>query len=191
MNPVYHGSQRKGLQVIRPAVSTHGETWVYGCRDPVMAAAFLATTGGDLTCAVGREPGSGLVYICERFPRAFDLRYAGTSGSIYVLPGTSFREGMSSWEEELVSTVPVRPLEEMAVDCAARHLRGLEHAGTLLVRHYPERIGRIPEDDEDLVMRGIVWTRAHGESVLVAFRRYHPHLVDRIVRGIEEGRYES
>lgn len=191
MNAVYHSSQRTGLQVIRPAASTHGEEWVYACRDPVMAAAFLSTTGGDLTCAVGREPDTGLVYICERFPGAFELRYTDRPGSIYVLPGSSFREGMTSWEEELVSPVAVRPLKEIGIACAARHLHGLEHVGALLIRYYPERIDGIPEDDEDLVMRGITWTRTHGDSVLDAFREYHPHLVDRVIRGTAEGRYAS
>jgi len=50
----------------------------------------MGTKGGDFTCAVGRDPNTDKPYICERFKGAFDLRYDGVKGSIYVLPGENF-----------------------------------------------------------------------------------------------------
>lgn len=60
MAVVYHASRHRGLRWLASKPSTHGQPWVYACKDPVMAAFFLSGTGGDLTCAVGREEGTGL-----------------------------------------------------------------------------------------------------------------------------------
>ena len=184
---VYHASEVHGLKVIRPAVSTHGEKWVYAAKDLVMAALFLSGKGGDLTCAIGRE--GGIPYVCERFAGAFEHRYGGVSGSIYVLPGESFVEGRTGWEEEVVSEEEVYPVEEIRVEDAKGFLEELAREGKLRILLYPERVEEIPEDDEDLVYRGIVWTRQWGEVILEEFKRYHPHLISRIREGLREGRY--
>ncbi len=154
-----------------------------------MAALFLSGVGGDLTCAVGREEGTGPSFVCERFAGAFELRYAGARGSIYTLPADTFVEGRTGWEEEVVSPLAVRPIAELVVEDVLLHLEELAEQGLLCMYAYPSRPPAVPGDDEDLVMRGIVWTREKGESVLNAFQRYHPHLVRRIRRGLAAGRY--
>ena len=184
---VYHASEKQGLTVIRPAISTHGEMWVYAAKDLVMAALFLSGRGGDLTCAIGRE--EGIPYVCERFAGAFEYRYGGVRGSIYVLPARGFVEGRTGWEEEVVSEVEVHPVQEIEVEDAKEFLEELASRGDLKILYYPDRVAEIPEDDEDLVHRGIVWTRRWGEIVLEEFRRYHPHLIERIEEGLREGRY--
>lgn len=177
--------------MITPVVSTHGEWWVYACKDAVMAALFLGGVGGDLTCAVGREEGTGLPFVCERFATAFELRYAGKSGSICTLPADTFVQGKTGWEEEVVSPVAVRPIAELVVGDVMRHLEDLAERGLLRIYRYPARPPIIPADDEDLVLRGIVWTREKGETIFDSFQRYHPHLVGRIRRGLAEGRYQG
>ncbi len=188
---VYHGSRQGGLSAITPAVSTHGEQWVYACQDPVMAALFLSGVGGDLTCAVGREEGTALPFVCERFAGAFEHRYAGKRGSIYALPADTFVEGETRWEEEVVSPVAVRPIGELVVADVLRRLEELAEQGLLRIYRYPSRPLDVPTDDEDLVMRGIIWTREKGEPFLDSFQRYHPHLVRRIQQGLAEGRYRE
>ncbi len=59
----------------------------------------------------------------------------------------------------MVSPVPLTPLEEIPVEDAAEYLLGLEREGKLLIVRYPEKIAGIPEDDEDLVLRAVVWYR--------------------------------
>lgn len=191
MKVVYHGSPQGGLSVIAPVVSTHGERWVYACKDAVMAALFLSGTGGDLTCGVGREEEAGLPYLCERFAGAVGLRYAGKRGSIYTLPADTFVEGQTGWEEEVVSPVAVQAIAELVVGDVMRHLEELAQRGLLRIYRYPARSPIIPADDEDLVLRGIVWAREKGEAVLDSFQRYHPHLVGRIRQGLAEGRYQG
>lgn len=71
---VYHSSKTRGLKTILPSTSTHGRKWVYATKDLVLAALFLATTGGDFTCCIGRDKITGKPYLCERFRGAFDLR---------------------------------------------------------------------------------------------------------------------
>jgi hypothetical protein len=160
--------------------------WVFAAKDLVMAALFLSGRGGDLTCAIGRE--GGIPYVCERFVDAFAYRYGGVRGSIYVLPAESFVAGKTGWEEEVVSDVEVYSMEEIDVEDAQKFLERLAGDGDLKLLYYPDRVAEIPENDEDLVYRGIVWTRQWGEVILEEFRRYHPHLVARIEEGLREGR---
>ncbi len=184
---VYHASEKQGLTVIKPAVSTHGKEWVYAAKDMVMGVLFLSGRGGDLTCAIGRE--EGVPYVCGRFAGAFEYRYAGVSGSIYILPAEAFEEGKTEWEEEVVCERELVPLEEVRVEDAKAFLLELADQGRLKIYFYPDRPGEVPVDDEDLVYRGIVWARRWGGAVLEAFRRYHPHLIQRIQEGLEEGWY--
>ena len=156
-----------------------------------MAACFLGNRGGDFTCSVGRDPEMGKPFICERFRGAFELRYRGVRGSIYVLPGETFLEGRTPWEEEVVSPVPVVPIREIRVPDAAEYLLELEREGELLIVRYPRKIAGIPEDDEDLVYRAVVWYRRFGPEVLRELERYHPHLVPRVEEAIREEKYRE
>ena len=176
---VYHASSAQGLQRIVPSPGIHG-TWVFAVGDRALAAAFLSTLGGDLTCAVGRDPATGCPYICERFAGAFDERYAGAAGSIYVLDGVRFRSGVTPWEEEFVCDGVVRPRAEIPVSDAARHIEELAAAGRMTIARYPKRIAGIPEDDLDLVERAVEWATRSGSDALKAFAEYHPGLLDRI-----------
>lgn len=191
MKVVYHGSPQGGLSMIVPAASTHGERWVYACKDVVMVTLFLSGVGGDLTCAMGREEETGLPSVCERLPDAVEARYAAKRGSIYTLPADTFVKGRTGWEEELVSSVAVQPIAELAVEDVKDHLQELKERGLLQIYRYPSRPPDVPADDEDLVLREIVWTREKGDRVLEAFQRYHPHLVSRIRQGLAEGRYPN
>ena len=179
--------------MLKPRRSAHGR-WVYATKDPVLAACFLGSLGGDFTCAVGRDPDTGKPYICERFQGAFELLYRGISGSIYVLPGESFQEGKTPWEEEVVSPEPVVPIREIRVPDAAEYLLGLERVRKLLIVRYPGRIAGIPEDDEDLVCRAMIWYRRFrplGFLVLRELSRYHSHLLPRVRRALAERRYSD
>ncbi len=184
---VYHASKQQGLKIITPRVSTHGKPWVYATKDLVMAACFLGDLGGDFTCAVGRDPETGKPFICERFEGAFDLRYGGVQGSIYVLPGETFIEGQTGWDEEVVSPEPVEPMEEIRVPDARAYLLQLAEEGKLIIKRYPEKIASIPEDDSDLVERAVLWTQQFGPIVLEEFKKYHPHLVDEVLRRLRQG----
>lgn len=186
---VYHSSQTQGLQEITPHKSSHREAWIYATKDIVMAAAFLSTMGGDFTCSVGRDEKSGKPFICERFEGAFDLRYAGVEGAIYVLPGDKFEEGKTQWDEEVISCQTVRPVREICVTDAKEYLLKLAREDKLTIKLYPEKIAYIPDDDEDLVFRAAIWYRHSGEKIMERLKKYHPGLLARVRQAIEEKRY--
>ena len=176
---VYHATSVQGLAELRPSESTHGK-WVYAVGGPVLAACFLSTIGGDLTCAVGRDRRTGHPYLCERFEGAFERRYSNSSGSIYVLDGDGFLAGRTPWDEEYVCGRVVRPLSEIDVEDVCEYLEALSRSGELALVRYPERIDGIPSDDSDLVERAILWFERLGPDVLNGFVEYHPALVPRI-----------
>jgi len=185
-NRVYHSSQKQGLKKISPHKSTHGHNWVYATLDMVMAAAFLGTKGGDFTCAVGRDSNTDKPYICERFKGAFDLRYDGVKGSIYVLPDENFMREQTLWQEEVVAEGAVEPLAEIKVDNAKQYLLKLEKSGKLNIKYYPEKIAGIPRDDSDLVKRVVVWSQKFGDEILERVKEYHPHLLSRVKKALKE-----
>jgi len=191
MKYVYHGSAVQNIQIFRPQASTHGQNWVYAAKDKVISALFISGVGGDFTCQVGRDPITGKPYLCERFSGAFQLRYGGRSGSIYTLPGDHFQENRTGWEEEVVSPVPVVPIAEEKIADVQSYLLRLEQEGMLIIKYFPEKIDGIPEDDEDLMERGIIWTRQFGERILAELAKYHPHLLERVQQGLREGKYLS
>lgn len=184
-NQVYHSSQMKGLEAIQPQQSSHGEDWIYATKDIVTAAAFLGTEGGDFTCTVGRDPDSGMPFICERFQGAFDLRYQEVEGSIYVLPADTFVEGKTQWAEEVVSRQAVEPVREIRVDDAKEYLLGLAQEGKLRIAFYPDKIAYVPEDDQDLVYRAALWHKQFGGGILARIKKYHPNLLPRVKKAIE------
>jgi hypothetical protein len=181
---IYHASSVRGLKRIVPSESTHGN-WVHAVGDAVLAACFLSTLGGDLTCAVGRDPKTGAPYLCERFEGAFESRFANRTGSIYVMDGATFLAGHTPWEEEVVSPEPVVVRDEIPIDDVARHLLALAEEGRLLIVRYPERIGGIPPDDSDLIARAVVWQQRFGDDIVGRFATYHPQLLPRIRRALD------
>jgi len=185
---VYHSSEIQGLKKLIPQISTHGESWVYATWDIVMAAAFLGVLGGDFTCAVGRDE-TGKPFICERFKGSFDLRYGNVKASIYILPGERFIAGKTQWEEEVVCNEPVTPLYEIKIQNAKEYLLQLAKENKLIIKYYPEKIAEIPEDDEDLVYRAVIWTKQFGDEYLEQVKEYHPNLLDRVLQGIQENKY--
>lgn len=184
---VYHASQQDGLSEIKPRKSTHQVPWVYATTEIALAALFLNHDGGDLSCATGLS--NGKIYIFERWDGAFDHRYKGRYGSIYLLPGEHFRRGRTSFTGEVVSEVTVPVLREIQVPEIKTYLFELELNGKLQVYLHDNRPGWIPEDDQDLVDRVVAWSQRPGDRTLDYVKKYHPHLITRIQDqvGVEAG----
>ena len=68
-------------------------------------------------------------------------------------------------------------------------MRYWTHYPCLRGKLFPKKIARIPNDDEDLVYRVIIWVRQFGNNVLDDFKKLHPDLVDRITVGLADGKY--
>lgn len=186
---VYHSSIKQNLKKLSPNISTHNENWIYATTSIEMSAVFLSGKGGDLTCQVGREILTNKVFICERFKDSFDYRYDNFSGSIYILSEDKFIKGKTGWDEEVVCNEEVEIIKEIKINDVKSYILNLIEEERIILVTYPNKIGRIPNDDEDLVYRGIVWTRQFGKDVLVDFKKLHPNLLSRIKKGLKSGKY--
>lgn len=182
MKHVYHGPRMRGIQRFEPRPSTHKKPWVYAAKDPVFAAVFIGLTS-NFVFDIRRHPEKKLPYLCERFAGALDESYSieRNSGSLYVLSGDGFIEGQTQWDEEVVCAEAVVPLEEQPLDDVKAYLLGLERQGRLLIDRYPNRGDWLPADDSDLVEIAAKWTQDFGERILEQFKKYHPHLLDRVL----------
>lgn len=178
---VYHGSSRQGLSVILPNTSTHFRNWVYASREKVVASAFLNTWGGDFGCSIGRDYYSGIIYICERQPDAFEKRYAGKEASLYKLPGTSFEQDDSCWIEELISKESVIPFQEEKINDVASYLENFQREGKLIIKRFPEKISLIPSDDSDLLRKALKWTSELGEEFLQSLAVINPPVFEKVL----------
>ena len=186
---VFNSSHIENFRAIIPNVSTHNENWVYATTTIEMSAVFLSGKGGDLTCQVGRDPLTNKVFICERFKNSFEYRYNNTSGSIYLLPGDKFIKDKTGWDEEVVCSEKVDIIQEIKISNVKSYLLNLIKNDRILLVKFPNKTANIPSDDEDLVYRGITWTRQFGDDVLDDFKKLHPNLLDRIKIGLAEGKY--
>jgi hypothetical protein len=189
MDVVYHSSPTQGLNVITPNKSTHGQDWVYATKSIEMTAVFLSRYGGDFTCTPGWDNKQNKAYICERYQGAFDERYKNKKGSIYVLPSTTFSSGKTSWKAEVVSLVEVIPLNEIVINDLKQYLLVLLDEGKLDIKYYPYKHPWFPQDDEDLVEKGIRWTRQFGDQTLDQIKKFHPNLLDRVNEGLRLNKY--
>ena len=186
---VYHSSIKQNLKKLNPSISTHDENWIYATTSIEMSAVFLSGRGGDLTCQVGRDTLTNKVFICERFKDSFNFRYDNFSGSIYILPEDKFIKGKTGWDEEVVCNEEVEIIKEIKINDVKSYILNLIEKERIILVKYPNKIGQIPNDDEDLVYRGIVWTRQFGKDVLDDFKKLHPNLIIRIQKGLKNGKY--
>lgn len=189
MGVVYHSSPSQGLKVIKANISTHNQKWVYATRNIEMTAVFLSRYGGDFTCSPCWDPSSNKPYICERYEGAFEERYGNKKGSIYILPDTTFNSNQTSWSQELISTEDVQPINEIVINDSKEYLLSLYEEGRLQISFYPQKFHWIPNDDEDLVKKGVQWTRQYGNQVLEDVKKFHPSLLTRVEEGLKTNKY--
>ncbi len=183
---VYHASPKQGLKILEPKESTFPDKLVYACEDKVMTAFFLGRTLGDFSCSIKRQSKTGLPAICERFNGGLELRYDHPA-SIYWLDGSTFyKRGGPYWREEVVSEKAVVPIKEEKITNAKDYLLELAKEGKIILARYPEKISGFKEDDEDLVDKAVKFIRMGKKDLLKEIKPYHPHLINRILKKLNE-----
>ncbi|MCP4354219.1 MAG: hypothetical protein GY793_01055 [Proteobacteria bacterium] len=166
-----------------PQVGTHGKLWVYAAKDIVMSAIFAVNKRkcfGDFSLGIGRNPKTGKPYVCERYIGAFEDAYSGVQASIYILDGSSFKEGLTQWNEEVVSSETAKVKKEIKISNMKDHLNSLHKKEELEIYIYPDRPSWVPKDDQDLIDKAYLFSKTHGKSVWIQFERLHPHLMKKI-----------
>jgi hypothetical protein len=184
---VYHSSKVSGLKVLEPRPSTHKIAWVYATKDIATTAMYLGDNF-DFICQTGFSKGKP--YIWERFKGAFDLGYKDKKGSIYFLKPDTFKEGMTSYTPEIVSEVPVKVEKEIPINDVQEYLLNLEKEGRLKIFMFPNVPDGESSDKEDIVERGINWTIDFGEDTLDRVKEYHPDILNRVIKGLQERNYK-
>lgn len=184
---VYHSSEVPDLKVLEPRPSTHKIPWVYATKDIATTAMYLGDNF-DFICQTGFSKGKP--YIWERFKGAFDLGYKNKKGSIYYLKPDTFKEGMTSFTPEIVSEVSVKVEKEIPIIDVQEFLLNLEKEGKLRIFMFPETPDGKPRDKEDIIDRGINWTIDFGEGTLDQIQEYHPDVLDRVIKGLQERNYK-
>lgn len=184
---VYHGTSKPNLTELEPRPSTHG-TFVYAAPELAIAACFLSDYGRDLSCQMLYDRESRIVTIVERYPGALEDRYQGASGSIYRLPGATFRHYPNTWDGEVMSPVAVRVEEEIRVRDALVLLSELERQGRIVVHRFPDTGGWDPDESKlvDIYSR---WIRRGGAGAAIAeefLRTKRPDLRDRVQSKLAE-----
>ena len=184
---VYHSSKVSGLKILKPRPSTHKIPWVYATRDIATTAMYLGDNF-DFICQTGFS--NGKPYIWERFKGAFDLVYKNKKGSIYYLKPDTFKEYMTSFNSEIVSEVPVKVEKEIPINDVHKYLLNLEKEGKLEIFMFPNTPDGRASDKQDIVERGINWTIDFGESTLEQIVKYHPDVLDRVIKGLQKRNYQ-
>jgi hypothetical protein len=181
---VYHASIRQGLTMIEPRVGTHGQAWVYAAKDLVTASMFLGEHH-DFILASGF---ADIPYICERFAGAFDRAKANLTGSVYVLPDSSFQTNRTGFHAELVSERAVIPLLEIPIEDAKTHLLEFQDSGQLKIYSYPDRPNDYPSDDSDLIANALALVAVQGQSFLDWLEREYRNDLPHVLKAVREAR---
>ena len=184
---VYHSSKVSGLKILEPRPSTHKIPWVYATKDIATTAMYLGDNF-DFICQTGFSKGKP--YIWERFKGAFDLGYKDKKGSIYYLKPDTFKEGLTSYTPEIVSEVPVKVEKEIPINDVQEYLLNLEKEGKLKIFMFPNTLDGESSNKEDIVERGINWTIDFGEDTLDRVKEYHPDVLNRVIKGLQERNYK-
>jgi hypothetical protein len=179
---VFHASKISGLQRLEPRVSTHGKAWIYAARGQLTASMFLGKHS-DFILGSGYE--GEHPYIFERFVGAFERAKRGKGGSIYVLPGESFRAGLTSFTAEVVSEETLEPLREIVVPDAAEPLLKYKREGQLDIYRFPDRPSHVPADDSDLIEAARELYAKHGQKLVDYLRRECGDGLEHVIRALE------
>lgn len=131
---LYHVSDKAGLKVLQPHISTHKKSYVYAIENIVTGLLF-GTKQDDFDFIISTDANNKpIVYEC--YPDAFQKIYQGKGCSVYEVSDEGFQRGMTSWDPELVSENEVSVINEIVVADLYERLLEEEKNGNLRVYRY-------------------------------------------------------
>lgn len=174
---LYHGSKISGLKTIEPNKSTHGNSWVYATKDPVIASLFISECDDFNTAICGNGSGFYPFFVVERHKDVLSKYFNGVSGSIYTIDAKNFKANLTGWSAELVSTESASVVSETKITDLLEYITDAEKKGKIKIYYYPDRPKYIPQDDSDIVAKAVEWSKKK-EHVKKRFLEIHPNLKD-------------
>lgn len=131
---LYHVSQKSGLKVLNPRVSTHKKAYVYAIENMVTGILFGAKQD-DFDFIISTDD-NDIPVIYECYPDAFRKIYQGKKCSAYEVCEDGFQRGMTSWSPELVCEKEVEVINELIIEDLYQRLVEEEQKGNLKVHRY-------------------------------------------------------
>lgn len=181
MGTYYHGSSTPGLKELKTNPNaTHGN-YVYATPSKTVATIFCKRCGDDQVYSLFGD-GEGHYVMVERIPNAFEYMF-NNSASIYEVPSDTFVD-MKTGFNEVLSEKDVPVLKETWIEDIRTAIDDLANEGLITLYHYPDRPERIPEDDNDLIIKeqkaAILREKPLDKGLFARCAFLHPHLIPQI-----------
>lgn len=180
---VYHGSHLDGLKLLTPRVGSHGENYVYGSYDPILAVLYLADWN-EYILRIGHDHGK--VYIVENYPGALKSVYYDKTGFIYEVAADKFKTREELWDGEVISIEPVQVINRQKVENIYDYIIHRDKEDLLDVYLYPNRPEFISDKDDDLIELAINNIHKFGKKEVEKFLYYHPELQEKLILAMKE-----
>ena len=180
---LYRGTKISGLEVMEPKLVNHDKPYVYATTDKIEAIIY-SVKGGNLnyTNIYGYDDDNKRCLI-ERKENCLEEIY-NTEGRYYIIDDTSFfrHDELGVGENEYVSELPVKVIEEVTIPNVWNYFKELESKGELKIYRYPDRPKSYPSDDSDLLeCATIMYTQMNDlDMAFGLLLKYHPELENRI-----------
>ena len=149
---LYRGTRLSGLKVMRPSLVNHDKPYVYATSDKIEAIIYSVKGGNFNYTNIYGYDDNGNRCLIERKKNCLERIY-NTTGRYYVLDDTSFKKHneLGVGDNEYVSSVPVKVIEEVKIDNVWDYFKKLESSGSLKIYRYTARPKAYPKDDLDLI----------------------------------------
>lgn len=180
---LYRGTKISGLKVMKPKLVNHDKPYVYATTDKIEAIIY-SVKGGNLnyTNIYGYDDDNKRCLI-ERKENCLEEIY-NTEGRYYILDDTSFfrHEELGVGENEYVSELPVKVVEEVTIPNVWNYFKELEYKGELKIYRYPDRPKSYPSDDSDLLeCATIMYTQMNDlDMAFGLLLKHHPELEEKV-----------
>ncbi len=132
---MYHVSPVKGIEELKPSISSHGKAYVYAI-DILTVALLFGAKKDDFDLLLDVDDGKAVVWEC--YPDAFKKIYDNKSCSVYTVDERYFKNGQTSWEHEYVCERSVPVLSEKRISNLYLELKNEMEKGNLILNYYSE-----------------------------------------------------
>lgn len=149
---LYRGTKEKGLKIMKPRLVNHGISYVYATTDKNEAIMYSVKGGNLIYTNIYGYDDKGNRCLIERKANCLEDIF-NVEGRYYILDDKDFvkHEEIGVGDNEYVSTVDVKVIEEVTIPNVWEYYKKLEKNGKLKIFRYPSRPSSYPLDDSDLV----------------------------------------
>ena len=134
---LYHVSKIPNLTVLQPHVSTHGKAYVYATPNVECSLFFGGNMSfGDFDGIYGVD--NNIAYFYEAYKGALKRRFDNAVCYIYEVDPSTFIEGKTTFNGELVSEKPVKILNCKKIESIYNILLELNNQSKIILHFYQD-----------------------------------------------------